>query len=66
MGSLLRCGCGNLLRTNLYSGAGVIKFILDEDFDRLAEPFEPETVRELFLRGPTAYHCPQCGRLHVE
>ena len=66
MSSWLRCDCGGLIHTNLFAGTGVLKLILDEDFDRLAEPFDTEAVRQLFFGGVTAYRCSQCGRLYVQ
>ncbi len=36
MASWLRCDRENLLHTNLFSGAGVIKRIINRDFDQLS------------------------------
>ena len=66
MSSWLRCDCGNLIHTNLFTGTGIFKLVLDEDFDRLVEPFDAEAVHDLFWHGHTVYRCRPCGRLYVQ
>ncbi len=62
MASWMRCECGNLIHTNLFSGTKVYLLIRDDEFDALPEPL---TSREFIRAARTVLHCSRCGRLAV-
>jgi hypothetical protein len=67
MGSWMKCMCGGLIHTNMFSGTSIYQLIKDADYDALEDPVDRDKLSDLFFRkGVTVYRCHSCGRLLVE
>ena len=65
MASWIRCRCGELVYTNLFSGADVYSLILDSDYDAVQRPADDDAFSRLFLSGREVFRCKVCRRLIV-
>lgn len=67
MGSWIKCLCGGLIHTNLFTGTSVYRLIKDSDYDSLEEPIDVGKLSHLFFSlGIPVFRCHKCGRLAVE
>lgn len=67
MGSWIRCLCGGLIHTNMFTGTHICQLIEDSDYDAIEDPVDQDKLSDLFFKkGVTVYRCLSCGRLLVE
>ncbi len=67
MGSWIRCLCGGLIHTNMFTGTHICRLIEDSDYDAIEDPVDRDKLEGLyFKKGVTVYRCLSCGRLLVE
>src|SRR5712691_5733060 len=65
MASWVQCKCGESIYTNLFSGAGVYRLVLDSDYDAFERPADDDAFSLLFRSGREVLRCKACGRLIV-